>query len=107
MPLGGAVRQTVECRSNDRNFVGGDVDTASGSSVASPQRLEVAAMDDRLIHPRFPKPSRPAPHSGLSAAAIAVMLAVLLVLAMLLPSVGRVGVDSPDQPLRPLAGFGL
>jgi hypothetical protein len=100
-------RQTVECRSNDRNFVGGDVDTGSGSRVASPQRLEVAAMDDRLIHPGFPKSSQSAPHSGLSAVAIAVLLAMLLALALLLPSVGRVGVDSPDQPPRPPAGFGL
>ena len=52
-------------------------------------------MDDRLIHPMFPKSSRSAPHSGPSAAALAVLLAALLVLAVLLPSVGRVGVDSP------------
>lgn len=64
-------------------------------------------MDDRLIHPMFPKSSRSAPHSGPSAAALAVLLAALLVLAVLLPSVGRVGVDSPDQPICPPAGFGL
>ena len=64
-------------------------------------------MDDRLIHPMFPKSSQSAPHSGPSAAAIALLLAAFLVLALLLPNVGRVGVDSPDQPLRPPAGFGL
>jgi hypothetical protein len=95
------------CRSNDRDLVGREVDTASGSRVASPQSLEVAAMDDRLIHSMFPKSPRPAPHSGPSAAAIAILLTALMVLALLLPSVGRVGVDSPDQPLRPPAGFGL
>jgi hypothetical protein len=100
-------RPRDECQSNDKDVVGGEIDTASGSTVASPQRLEVAAMDDRLIHPMFPKSSRAAPQSGPSAAALAVLLAALLVLALLLPSVGRVGVDSPDQPLRPPAGFGL
>ena len=64
-------------------------------------------MDDRLIHPMFPKSSRLAPHSGPSATAIAVLLTALLGLALLLPSVGSVGIDSPDQPLRPPAGFGL
>ena len=63
-------------------------------------------MDDRLIQPMVPKSSRPAPHSGPSAAGIIVLLAALLALALLLPSVGRVGVDS-HQPLRPAAGFGL
>jgi hypothetical protein len=64
-------------------------------------------MEDRLIHPMFPKSSHSAPHRSPSTAAIAVLLAALVGLALLLPSVGRVGVDSPDQPLRPPAGFGL
>jgi hypothetical protein len=64
-------------------------------------------MDDRLIHPMFPKSSRSAPHTGPSAAAIAVVLTALFVLTLLLTSVDRVGVDAVDQPLRPPPGFGL
>jgi hypothetical protein len=31
-------RRTVACRSNDRDLVAGEVDTASDARVASPQR---------------------------------------------------------------------
>ena len=64
-------------------------------------------MDDRLVHPMFPKSSRSAPHGGPSAALVAALVAALLVLALLLPTVGRLGVDAQDQPLRPLPGLGL
>ena len=64
-------------------------------------------MDDRLIHPMFPKSSRSAPHSGPSATAIAVHQTPVLGLALLIPSGGSVGIDSPDQQLRPPGGLGM
>jgi hypothetical protein len=99
--------EDIDCRPIDRDLVSAELDTASGARVASAQRLEVAAMDDRIIHSTFPKSSHSTPRSRSSAAALVILLSALMLLALLLPSFGRVGVDSPDQPLRPPAGFGL